>query len=86
MKLIEHPGRLDISLVPRRQKVGVNEDRTHPFIIRPHFVRLPESFEKFDIAIGIFPEPATSPGGVGAIHTQVLKRPLVIEKERINFD
>ncbi|MEI6610653.1 MAG: glycosyltransferase, partial [Deltaproteobacteria bacterium] len=23
---------------------------------------------------------------IGAIHTQVLKRPLVIEKERINFD
>ena len=23
---------------------------------------------------------------VGAIHTQVLKRPLVVEKERINFD
>jgi hypothetical protein len=23
---------------------------------------------------------------VGAMHTQVLKRPLVIEKERINFD
>jgi hypothetical protein len=23
---------------------------------------------------------------LGAIHTQVLKRPLVIEKERINFD
>jgi hypothetical protein len=25
-------------------------------------------------------------GIIGAIHTQVLKRPLVIEKERINFD
>jgi hypothetical protein len=23
---------------------------------------------------------------IGSIHTQVLKRPLVIEKERINFD
>jgi hypothetical protein len=23
---------------------------------------------------------------IGAIHTQMLKRPLVIEKERINFD
>ena len=23
---------------------------------------------------------------IGAIHTQVLKRPLVIEKERVNFD
>jgi hypothetical protein len=23
---------------------------------------------------------------IGAIHTQVLKRPLVIEKERINFE
>ncbi len=23
---------------------------------------------------------------IGAIHTRVLKRPLVIEKERINFD
>jgi len=23
---------------------------------------------------------------IGAIHTQVLKRPLVVEKERVNFD
>ena len=23
---------------------------------------------------------------IGAIHTRVLKRPLVVEKERINFD
>jgi hypothetical protein len=30
--------------------------------------------------------PEISGEYIGAIHTKVLKRPLVIEKERINFD
>ena len=34
----------------------------------------------YKIVIGIIGEY------IGAIYTQVLKRPLVVEKERINFD